>query len=240
MWLIICDLEDDSALSLATLLEREGVELTILRPEDLVSAKHVHRVHLDGASALTSLRGGAELDLADVSLLVNRLYAIPETHLEHCAPEEQAYVQAEWTAFFTSFLSCCGGPVLNPPAGDNLGGYPLNELECLHYAGICGLPVAPLIMTNHADSWVETEARVLSSHLVIGECVLPELPESAAQGARRLAHVLGLPLLQVDFAFDPEGHHVFRGCSSQVEFRHAPGSELVAALRRMADTRVAT
>lgn len=240
VWLIICELEDDSALSLATLLEREGVELTVLLPEDLVRATHVHHVRGDGASGFVRLRDGTELDLANVSLLVNRLFAVPEAHVERCAPEERAYVRAEWTAFFASLVSCCGGPVLNPPSGDNPGGHPLNELECLHYAGICGLPVAPRVVTDQADSWVEVEPPPLSSHIVVGESVLPELSEPLAQGARRLARVLGLPLLQVDFAADPEGHYVFHGCSSQVEFRLAPGAELVAALRRIADNRVAT
>ncbi len=240
MWLIICDLQDDSALSLVTLLESHDEELTVLLPDHLVKAKHVHQLGAEGPYARTELRNGVELDLADVSLLVNRLYATPQITLERCELDEQGYVQSEWTAFFTSFLNCCGGPVLNPPAGDNIGGHPLNELECLHYAAICGLPITPLILTDHDNASIEMEELAITSHLVVGECVLPKLPHSLSQGARRLATVLGLSLLQIDFALHPNGHYVFHRCTAHVEFRHAPGPELVAALRKMAASQVHT
>jgi len=234
VWAILCDIEDESALALAVLLEKSGRDLTVLCPEHLVGATHIHRIGADGASASVRLRDGTVLDLAAMSLLVNRFRAVPETHLARCAPEERDYVRSEWTALLASLLACCGGPVLNPPCSDAPGGYPPGEIESLHYAALCGLPVAPRRITEDSEFWAAAEPVPLSSHLVVGDAVLPDLPAALADGARRLARVLGLPLMQIDFAADADGAAQFDGCSGDVEFRHAPGPALVEALRRIA------
>lgn len=234
VWVILCHIEDEPALALATLLEGAGVDLTVLRPEDLVCATHVHRVGPEGASATALLRDGTRLDLASVTLLINRFRAVPEAHLERCEPQEHDYVRAEWSAFFASLLGCCGGPVLNPPFGDAPGGYPPGDIEGLHYAAACGLPVTARRITEGPESWTAEAPVPTSSHLVVGDAVLPDLPEPLAGGIRRLSRVLGLPLLQVDFAA-VDGTVVFHGCSAEVEFRHAAGPALVAALHRIAN-----
>ena len=239
MWAILCEVEDESALALAVLLEKAGLDLTVLCPEHLVRATHSHRVGADGVSASVRLRDGAVLDPAGVTLLVNRFRAVPETHLARCAPDERDYVRSEWSAYLASLLACCGGPVLNPPFSDSPGGYPPGEIESLHFAALCGLPVVPRRITEDSPFRAGEDPGPLSSHLVVGGAVLPELPEPLAAGARKLAGILGLPLMQVDFAAGPDGAAVFHGCSGDVEFRHAPGAALVEALRVVAGDRPA-
>lgn len=234
MWAILCDAGDESALALAVLLEKAGVDLTVLCPEHLVGATHIHRIAADGASASVRLRDGMVLDPAGVTLLINRFRAVPESRLARCAPDERDYVRAEWSAYLASLLACCGGPVLNPPCSDVPGGYPPGDVECLHYAARCGLPVVPRRITEDSAFWAGDDPVPLSSHLVVGGAVLPDLPGRLADGARRLAGILGLPLLQVDFAAGDDGGAAFQGCSGDVEFRHAPGPALVDALRRVA------
>jgi hypothetical protein len=146
VWLLLCASDDRHALWAARRLEARGVRpLVVLTPELLHYAlRWEHRLGSGGPpSVRVTLADGRVIEGGAIRGVLNRIALLPPHLVERSAPDDRAYALQEWTAFFTSWLSCLPVPVLNLPTAQGLCGAWRHPSEWHWLAAQAGLPVNP-------------------------------------------------------------------------------------------------
>jgi hypothetical protein len=164
-----------------------------------------------------------------VQLLINRIRWLPTEHFAPAAPAERDYAESELSAFLLAWLNGIGGRILNPPHPYALGGTVPSALALHHYAALAGLPVA-------ARQWDEDSAAEAAQDTGTHRAVVFDgrvygrgVPRALHAPLGRLAVLLGLPLLQAEFALGNARTWIFVGAHGHVDFS-AGGEALARAL----------
>jgi hypothetical protein len=145
VWLLLCSADDRPALWAVKRLEARGVcPLVVLTPELLHYApRWEHRLGNDAPSSVRCTRAdGREIDGAAIRGVLNRIARLPPHLVERSAPADRGYALQEWTAFFTSWLSCLPVPVINLPTAQGLCGAWRPPSEWHWFASAAGLPIS--------------------------------------------------------------------------------------------------
>lgn len=214
MLLVLCDIDDLGALSVARHARLQGIDCQVLTAQELSFAvRRSHRLDAEGIRTEITLADGRTIRDADLSAVLNRLPAAPAGAWRHASAAEREYATAELHAFTLSWLSALVCPVRNRPAPESLGGAVLHPVVALAAAGASGLscPRVHLRATTQADpassiltaaaAAAGTGARAVHVVAIDGEVVAPEVPAAVRAGVRRFAEAVGAgqALLGVDF-----------------------------------------
>jgi hypothetical protein len=197
MLLIIAEKQDRSARWLAERWSRFGAEL--LSPSDLSLPGWRH--HVAVASKETAVINGRTVPVEEIAGVLTRLPYISEHELVHIVPPDRAYVAAEMTAFFLSWLTGLNCPLLNRPTPTCISGCNWRLEQWIYLATLLGVPVIPV--RRHAkyleDLSTNPSIDPFDTVTVIGERCIGAIDERQATYARRLAAAAGMDLLAVYF-----------------------------------------
>lgn len=244
--LVLCHPGDASAAWLAHALRSRGIAIDVVTVEELVYSRRIaFRQDTRGDGGSVTLHDGRVLRPEAIGVLINRLRYLPTAHFAAAAPEERAYAEAELSALLLGWLNAIGGRVINPAHPCSLDGAALAPMRVLHAAAMAGLPTRPWQASSATATGgiagADLQRRIRASHVAIafdGRLCGSLLPPPLQDGARRLALLLGLPLLQVDLDRDSGGAWRFVGATGDVAFRRG-GAALVRALAGVMATRPA-
>ena len=222
MWLILCASNDAVAWWAYQGLKARGLE-----PLELVCAevlpyglKWEHRIGAEGASVAVELRDGRRITSSGLRGVLNRLTHVPTQHLTVLPDHE--YISQELTAFFMSWLHGLPGPVLNPPTAQGLCGPWRHISEWALLAARAGLPV-PVYRQSGDDQIDESRTErtlfprgtnTTRAVFLGGRLFGPQrFPEEIEEGCARLAALVSMPLLGVEFGRDAAGAWQFAGAT---------------------------
>jgi hypothetical protein len=235
MVVILCHPDDGPALWLDGAWRAAGVrDHALVSVEQLVySTSFVH--HMDGAADTGAVRlaDGRVLRPERITGLVNRVRALPTEHFARADATDRAYASAELAASLLAWINGVAGRAINPPQPTGLGGAAIQPVTLAYCAAMAGLPTAPWRAcadprqggTDPAPYLPATHSVVVLDHRVFGAI----LPAPVQDGCRRLAALLGLPLLQVLLHQSPTAGWRFAGASGLADVR-VGGRPLAAAL----------
>lgn len=233
MLLVVCELEDESALWFARRAARSGVHCRIVTTEALSYARRFsHR--LDNGEVHTEVRlaDGALLVDSEISGVLNRAIQAPAAAWQLAAPAERDYATMELHACTLSWLHALPCPVRNRPEPDCLAGPLRHPFVTVAAAHAAGLP-CPEVRFDTAGPLGPADALLLAAAQAAGPQARPvhavcldgavlgcELPEPVAAGitvftARARA---GTALLGIDF-FAGVGGWWFAGASPLPDLR---------------------
>lgn len=234
---ILCHPGDAAAVWLEGTLRRLGVSgLELVAVEQLVfSRRIIHRITGSAETGLIELADGRVLRPEAIAGLVNRVQYLPTQHFATAAPADRAYATAELSAFMLAWLNGTAGRVINPPLPFALGGGTFHAATVAHLAAVAGLPTRPWRMGTSAAEG-DPPAGPAPTHAAIvfdGRVFGPILPRPLQDGCRRLAALLGVPLLQVSLHHSREPWQ-FVDATGVVDFRIG-GRPLAAAIGRALD-----
>jgi hypothetical protein len=232
---VLCHSDDAAALWLARALDRLGAGgIELVSVEQVVfSRRIVHRLSTTAESGAVHLADGRILRPETITGLVNRVRYLPTQHFAAAAPADRAYATAELSAFLLAWLNGAGGRVINPPLPFSLGGVAFPLATVVHQAAMAGLPTTAWRAGTGAPQppaapGVEpTHAAVVFDGRLFGAL----LPQSLQESCRRLALLLGAPLLQVRLHRSAARSWRFVDASGDVDFRTG-GWPLASALAR--------
>lgn len=225
--LVLCHADDAPAAWLAHALRSRGVALEVVTVEALAySRRIVFRQDSAGDGGSVTLHDGRVLRPQALAVLIDRVRYLPVAHFAAAAPEERAYAESELGALLLGWRHAVPGRVINPVRPGAPGGDAFSSMGILHAAAMAGLPT----MRWQASSETAGERRAPAaphhrphpSHGVIafdGRVYGPPLPRPLRDGVRRLAALLGLPLLQVGLDRDSGGEWRFIDATGNVDFR---------------------
>jgi hypothetical protein len=238
MLVILCHAGDTAALWLHDTLRRLGLaSLELVAVEQVVFSRSiVHRLDGAGDTGAIQLADSRVLRPEAITGLVNRVQFLPTQHFAAAAAADRAYATEELAAFMLAWLDGIAGRVINPPLPAALGGGAFPEVVITHSAAMAGLPTRPWRRTDRADiETVNDPNRPLSSTYGVvaldGRLFGPLIPRRLQDGCRRLAVLLGVPLLQVLFQHSTEAGWWFAGATGFADFRLG-GEPLAAAIAR--------
>jgi hypothetical protein len=233
MWLVLCERGDPSGP-----WARRGLAARGLAPVELVVAEAlsyaplwVHHLAEDTVMSEVRLADGRAIASEEVKGVLNRLVAPPVGHLAGAAPSDRDYAAQELFALMLSWLEAFECPVLNQATPQGLAGPWLERSEWCVLAERAGLPVAPYTAassdTNGSNGLgpQAPPAIVLS----VSGTVVGDAPDEIAEGARRLAELAGVELLELEFLVEPGGEWAFAGASAMPDLI-AGGEELLDRL----------
>jgi hypothetical protein len=228
MLLVLCDRSDDAALwAYERLVDRGIWPVECVTAECLPYARWVHRVGRNKASVDVVLPDGRSIRSEEVYGTLNRLLFVPQNGLALIRPSDREYVGQELAAFFSSWLHCLPGPMLNRGTTHCFSGRIRHVSEWVALAGRCSLPVNeyryggtpdPNGYSLHAklpDAGVPARSVTVVDDTVLGEGV----PDDIAAGCRRLAAASRLRILGADFAVNALGQWILAGVSSSPDLR---------------------
>jgi hypothetical protein len=239
MLLVVCGLEDQSALWFARQAARSGVHCRIVTTETLSYARRFsHR--LDNGEVRTAVRlaDGALLVDSEISGVLNRAIQAPAAAWQLAAPAERDYATMELHACTLSWLHALPCQVRNRPEPDCLAGPMRHPFVTVAAAHAAGLP-CPEVRFDTAGPLGPADALLLAAaqaagpqarpvHLACldGAVVGSEPPEPVAAGIAAFAARIraGTALLGIDF-FAGVGGWWFAGASPLPDLR-AGGDEL--------------
>jgi hypothetical protein len=208
MIVILCHPTDASALWLHGALAAAGArDNEIVTVEQLVySRRIVHRMNAAGDAGAIHLADGRVLCPEAITGLVNRTMYVPTGHFAAAGAADRAYATSELAAFLLAWLHGVAGRVINPPLPFALDGGSFDRTTVVHLAAQAGLPTTPLRLNSQASAggaWpgLVTHRVVVFDGRIFGQI----LPRSLQDGCRRLAALLGVPLLQIDLRFVGSG-----------------------------------
>lgn len=239
MIVILCHPDDVAALWLDRMFHTLGVTgIEIVSVEQLVfSRRIVHRLVTAGDSGEIALADGRTLHPETIAGLINRVQYLPTRHFASAAPADRAYAMAELSAFMLAWLNSVAGRVINPPLPFALGGgtFPLPTVR--HLASMAGLPALTWRSStspsgNDGNDRNHVTAVDTPTHAVVvfdGRVFGPILPRPIQDGCRRLASLLGVPMLQVLFHQSHDNGWRFVHAHGAVDFRIG-GRPLAAAI----------
>jgi len=244
--LVLCHPGDAAAAWLAHALRSRGVAIDVVTVEELVySRRIVFRQDARGDGGSVTLHDGRVLRPEAIGVLINRVRYLPTAHFAAAAPEERAYAESELSALLLGWLNAIPGRVVNPAHPCSLGGDALAPMRVSHAAAMAGLPTRPWQASSEiaharvADA--DVQQRIRAAHVAIvfdGRLYGSLLPRSLQDGVRKLALLLGLPLLEVALDRAADGAWRFVGATGDVAFRRG-GAALVRALASVMTTRAA-
>lgn len=203
MQLVVCTPADRPALWAACGLRQRGATaLELVSVEALVCAPHwEHRLAADGTTrTIVRLADGRTIDSAAVSGVLNRVAAVPDTHLAGASAADREYARQEWWALLLGWLASLQG-VINRPAPFALAGPAYPEAHWRWLAAAAGLHPHP----DFVDGRLAPDPGRLRAIVLDDRTFGPPLPRAVARGAVDLARSAGARLLGVDFADDREG-----------------------------------
>lgn len=209
MWLVIGSPDDQSAHWVYNGLKAAGLDPIQWLSVDVLSCSLMweHRVSSNNPSITIELYDGEKIEGSEVRGVVNRITSLQIPQLEIVSESDRDYALHEFNAFFLSWLYSLDAPVLNRPSSGNLSGPWMHRSEWLLLAAQSGLPTQPCNVSSYDNSRYATEDSQLSTYssqvFVVGRQVVGDnIPESIAQGCRRLAELSNTSLLGITFALD--------------------------------------
>jgi hypothetical protein len=250
MIVILCHPGDAAALWLDQTLQQLGVGgVEVVAVEQLVfSRRIVYRLTEAGDSGTIELSDGRLLRPERITGLVNRVQYLPTQHFAAAQPDDRAYAEAELSAFLLAWINGIAGRVVNPPLPFALGGATFQMPTVMQLASMAGLPTRPwrasassvdgvaatvspmqTVPPTYTVSSTQTLPPTHGALVFDGRLFGPLLPRDLQDGCRRLAALLGAPLLQVMLHHSPEHGWRFVNVSGAVDFR-VGGRPLAAAL----------
>ena len=243
MLLVVCGLDDESALWFARRAAQAGVDCTIVTTEALSYARHVSHRLADGEVHTTvRLADGTELVDSQISGVLNRAVQAPVAAWQLAAPAERDYATMELHACTLSWLHALPCPVRNRPEPDCLAGPLRHPFVTVAAAHAAGLP-CPEVRFETAGPPGPADALLLAAaqaagpgaravHLVCLDGVVlggePPEPVAAAIAAFAAGMSADAALLGMDF-FAGAGGWWFAGASPLPDLR-AGGDTLVRRL----------
>ena len=232
---ILCDPGDDAALWLHDTLRDLGLcRIDLVSVGQLVySTRIVHQLSDAVERGEIHLSDGRTLRPEAIRGLVNRVNFLPTRHFDNVATADQGYATEELSAFFLAWLDAIPGRVINPPLPFSLNGGDFPIATVMHCAATAGLPTGGWHARAH-ESEAETSSSIEPTHVVIvfvGILFGPILPRDLQDACRRLAILLGLPLMQVALRRLRTGEWRFMSVTGNADFRLG-GSGLAAAIGR--------
>ena len=240
MIVILCHPGDAAALWLGEAMRHLGVgDIEVVAVEQLVfSRRIVHCLSDAGDSGRVELADGRTLRPESITGLVNRVRYVPTQHFARAQAADRAYAEAELSALLLVWINGVAGRVINPPLPFALGGGAFPLPTVVHLASMAGLPTG-VWRANSADR-ADATTPISATHAVLvfdGRLFGPLLPRPLQDGCRRLALLLGAPLLQVELHQSSEHAWRFLTASGAVDFRiggKALARDLAQALARSA------
>jgi hypothetical protein len=241
MIVILCHPHDRAAVWLDDILRRLGVrKLELVAVEQVVFSRHVvHRVTGEGDTGAIRLADGRLLRPEAITGLVNRVQYVPTGHFARAPAIDRVYAASELGAFMLAWLNGVAGRVINPPRPLDFGGGTFDAPTLVHLASMAGLPTAGW-RGSTTDEGSGAAESPLPTHTVVvfdGRVFGPLVPGSVQEGSRRLAALLGVPLLEVRFHDSPTRRWRFVSASGLVDFQRA-GTPLAAGIARALDVSV--
>lgn len=241
MILVLCHPGDAAALWLRGAMQSLGVAgVELVAVEQLVySRRIVHRMSGDGDSGSVQLADGRTLHPQAITGLVNRVEYLPTQHFARAQPSDRAYAEAELSAFLLAWINGVAGRVVNPPLPFALGGGAFPTPTVAHLASVAGLPTDAWRAGATDDGGGAPPVQPTHAALVFdGRLYGALLPRHLQDGCRRLATLLGTPLLQIGLHQSSEHGWRFAHASGVADFRLG-GRPLARALAQALAQRAA-
>lgn len=233
MILILCHPDDAAAVWLDAAWRAAGVtRVELVSVEQLVFSRGiVHRLDGTGDSGAIRLADGRVLRPERITGIVNRVKYLPTQHFAMAGATDRAYASAELAAFLLAWLNGTAGRVVNPALPGALGGGDVRASAVTHLAAMAGLPtVAWRGSTVPTVQQVTTAPPATDTAVVFDGRVFGRvLPLGLQDGCRRLAALLGVPLLQAFLHRSREHGWRFVDAVPSVDFR-AGGRPLASAI----------
>jgi hypothetical protein len=240
MIVILCHPDDAAAVWLEGTLRSLGVGgIEIVTVEQLVfSRRIVHRLGASGDGGTIDLADGRCLRPEGITGLVNRIRYLPTEHFSTAATADRAYAAAELSAFMLAWLNGVPGRVINPARPSSLDGGTFQTPTVVHLAAMAGLPTRPWRASSVlAESGPSIEAAPTETVVVFdGGLFGAPVPPDVGDGCRRLAALLGVPLLHVFLHRSGGNDWRFVDASGAVDFRIG-GRPLATAIAQALDVR---
>jgi len=233
MLVILCHAGDAAALWLHGAMRRLGVgALELVAVEQVVFSRSiVHRLDRVGDTGAIALADSRILRVEEITGLVNRVQFLPTQHFAAADAIDRAYATEELGALMLAWLDGVAGRVINPALPSALGGSVFPEIAIVHSAAMAGLPTRSWRLDD-ATTDDDRDAMHSPTHAPIvldGRLFGPSIPAHLGEGCRRLAVLLGAPLLQVLFHHSAEAEWRFVGATGFADFRIG-GDPLAAAM----------
>jgi len=233
MLLVVCGLEDESALWFARRAAQSGVHCRIVTTEALSYARRFsHRLASGEVRTVVQLVDGPPLADSEISGVLNRAVQAPAAAWQLAAPAERDYATMEWHAGTLSWLHALPCPVRNRPEPDCLAGPVRHPFVMVAAAHTVGLPCPEVTFDTtgplgSADALLLAAAQAAGSqarpvHLACLDGAVPggDLPEPVAAGIAAFAARVNADtaLLGLDF-FAGVGGWWFAGASPLPDLR---------------------
>ena len=234
MWLVLCSSNDISGHWVY-----EGLKSRGLDPVEMVFAEVLpfslsfeHRVGAGGVSARIALSDGRSIDSREVRGAINRLLAVPSTHLAGLPDGE--YAAQEFSAFFLSWMYTLPEPILNRATPQGLCGQWRHPSEWVVLAAKAGLRAPHYRQSSHDQinealaerklfpSGTPTRTLIVAAGKVCGA----DAPDSIREGCARLSEIAETSLLGIEFVSEGPDEWVFAGASPLPDLRYG-GQELL-------------
>lgn len=217
--------EDNDLLWLAVMLQRRGMQVEFVLPEDLLLGSALTcRIDNSGAASSLRLHDGREINADMAGLVINRLADLPSIG-GAISPADKIYLAEEWRAALVAWLRTLQCPVLNPPRAGSLTGPVL-------------LPAAWRSIANAHDlmsrPWNSTETLIPADPVNLlclgGRCIDPtnSAPASIGRSLAKMAKYVGAPLLGA--TFEREGDSWFFIEATSLPQLTEAGEQLVDAI----------
>jgi hypothetical protein len=253
MLLVVCGLDDESALWFARRAAQSGTDCRIVTTEALSYAPHFsHRLADGEVRTVVRLADGTALADREISGVLNRAVQPPAAAWQLAAPAERDYATMELHACMLSWLHALPCPVRNRPEPDCLTGPLRHPFVAVAAAQAAGLP-CPEVRFDTAGPLGPADALLLAAaraagprarpvHLVCldGAVVGCEPPEPVAAGIAAFAVRLGAEaaLIGIDFLAGPGGWW-FAGTSPLPDLRAGDDTLCQRLLALLAPSQVA-
>jgi hypothetical protein len=231
--LVVCALDDESALWFARRAVQSGAHCRIVTTEALSYAQYFsHRLTDGEVHTVVRLAEGAPLVDSQISGVLNRAVQAPAAAWQLAAPAERDYATMELHACTVSWLHALPCQVRNRPEPDCLTGPLRHPFVTAAAAHAAGLP-CPAVRFDSAGPLVPAEALLLAAARAAGPQARPvhavcldgavlgcEPPEPVAAGIAAFAARIGAgaALLGIDF-FVGAGGWWFAGASPLPDLR---------------------
>lgn len=238
MWLVICELNDVSALWAYRGLKARGLlPIEILSADMLAySLRWEHWLGNDSVGVGITLADGRNIRSDTILGVLNRLQTIPSAHLR-ANPADRDYASQELFAFFMSWIYSLPRTVLNRPGSQSLSGQWRHASEWVWLAARAGL-ATPRYRQNSCDEtdMMRSRGRITSAGtpvntviVVDGLVVGASAPPDVIRGCKRLSELSMTPLLGVEFTASPIEPWTFAGATLLPDLRLG-GEALLDAL----------
>jgi len=222
MWLVLCSTNDTSALWAYHGLRQLGVApLELVTGESLsIGCKWEHRLDRGDIQFKLTLSDGRVLCSSRIRGALNRLFGPPPEVSQCAVPSDRDYAQAEWFAFYASWLNGLPGVVINRPTALCLGGPWYHASEWVFRASRSGFNTPNYRLSGHArpeDGYASLAPAGASTAIVIvlrGRVFGAALPDDVVRACSNLADDVRTGLLGITLYLGSDGHWIFAGATA--------------------------